>query len=99
MRNSRQNHARNIRDAVEMNSPTYNELVWNVLDREYGPFKYAEKLLARHARATPKAARNWLDRQCAPNGENLMNLMAQCETLAEEINRLIAERKAARGET
>ena len=98
MEKSRENSARNFRERVVMNASTYHELVWDVLDRTYAPFKHAEKLLARHARATPKAARNWLDRMCAPNGENLLNLMSECPELASEINRLVAERRSIRGD-
>lgn len=77
---------------------TYNEAVWNAIDRAYRPLKCAEKLLAKDAGATPKAARNWLDRQCAPNGENLVSLMASCVEVADEVLRLVEERKRTRGD-
>lgn len=78
-------------------SDTYSDVVLGVLKREYAPLKHAAKLLARHARTTPRTAENWLAGTHAPNGEKLINLMAECETLAAEINRLIAARRAARG--
>jgi hypothetical protein len=46
----------------------------------------------------PRTAENWLAGEHAPNGENLVELMAACSELADEINRLVAERRAARGE-
>lgn len=92
----RENPARKLQEPVEMTSSTYNGLVWDVLDRVYGPLKYAEKRLAKHANATPKAARNWLERLNAPSGENLLNLMASCDELADEINRLVAQKKKER---
>jgi hypothetical protein len=93
MDNSRQNSSRNFRERVDMDAVTYNELVWGVLDRAYAPFKHAEKKLARDARATPKAARNWLDRLCAPNGESLLNLMRECNELRDEIIRRTEQRE------
>jgi hypothetical protein len=79
-------------------SATYSDVVLEVLRREYGPLKNATKLLARHARTTPRTAENWLAGTHAPNGEKLINLMAACESLVEEIQRLIAERRAGRSE-
>jgi hypothetical protein len=76
---------------------TYSAVVFEVLQREYAPLKHAAKLLARHARTSPRTAENWLAGTHAPNGEKLINLMAECSALADEINRLIAERKALRG--
>lgn len=76
-----------------MTDSTYNETVWSVIAREYQPLRNAEERLARHAGATPRAARNWLQRQCTPNGENLVNLMAQCEALHEEITRLVKTKR------
>lgn len=81
-----------------MIAATYSDVVVDVLRREYGPLKHAAKLLARHAKTTPRTAENWLAGTNAPNGEKLINLMAECNTLADEINRLIHDRRASRGE-
>jgi hypothetical protein len=77
---------------------TYSATVFPVMQREYAPLKHAAKLLARHARTTPRTAENWLAGTHAPNGEKLLNLMAECTDLADEVNRLVAERRAARGD-
>lgn len=77
---------------------TYGEAVFQVIRREYAPLKNAAKLLARAARTTPRTAENWLAGTHAPNGEKLVNLMAECPALADEVMRLVAERRAARGE-
>ncbi|MEJ0017505.1 MAG: hypothetical protein WDN25_13260 [Acetobacteraceae bacterium] len=77
---------------------TYTDVVLGVLRREYAPLKNAAKLLARHARTTPRTADNWLAGSHAPNGEKLINLMAECAELADEVNRLVAARRAARGD-
>jgi len=76
---------------------TYSDAVVDVLRREYGPLKHATKLLARHARTSPRTAENWLAGSHAPNGEKLINLMAVCDALADEVNRLVAERRKERG--
>lgn len=99
MQNNSGHRHRNFRESpMSAVASTYSDTVFNVLRREYAPLKHAAKLLARHARTTPRTAENWLAGTHAPNGEKLINLMAECETLADEINQLIAERKAARGE-
>lgn len=95
--NSGKSH-RNFRGQAVLATVTYSDVVLNVLRREYGPLKHATKLLARHARTTPRTAENWLAGTHAPNGEKLLNLMAECTTLADEVNRLVAERRAARGD-
>lgn len=95
MRTSRAHASGTFRDEVAVSDATYNEAVWDVLDRVYGPLRHAAELLARHAKATPKAARNWLSRECAPNGESLLHLMAQCPELHDRVNRVVAERRAA----
>lgn len=76
---------------------TYEEAVRGVIQRRFAPFKGAAKLLARASGASPRTCEHWLAGSHAPNGEKLLNLMAACEELADEVNRLVAERRAARG--
>ena len=77
---------------------TYNDVVLAFIRRHFGPLKNAAKLLARAGGTTPRNAENWLAGAHAPNGESLVQLMAECSELADEIMRLVAERRAARGE-
>lgn len=79
-------------------SATYNDVVFSYIRREFAPLRHAAELLARAAGATPRTAKAWLAGDHAPNGENLMTLMASCEDLHTEISRLVAERRAACGE-
>lgn len=72
---------------------TVSEVVTGYLRRECGPLRHAAKLIARKARATPRTAEAWLAGRHAPYGEHLINLMAECDALAEEINRLVEERR------
>lgn len=98
MRNKSGATIRNFRGGGMSASLTYGDVVHQVIRRKYAPLKHAAKLLARAAGTTPRTAENWLAGSHAPNGEKLMNLMASCDELAAEIARLVAERKAARGE-
>lgn len=77
---------------------TYGDVVHDVIRRQFAPLKHAAKLLARAAGTTPRTAENWLAGSHAPNGDKLLNLMAECDELADEIFRVVAERRAARGE-
>lgn len=100
MRKNSVHGTRNFRDGDDMSvTATYGTVVHDVIQRRFAPLKHAAKLLARAAGTTPRTAENWLAGSHAPNGEKLVNLMASCEELAHEINRLVAERRAARGES
>jgi hypothetical protein len=79
-------------------SVTYNDAVLGYIRREFAPLKHAAELLARAAGATPRAAKAWLAGEHAPSGEKLLNLLAECKPLADEIFRIVEERRAARGE-
>lgn len=69
------------------------DVVSNYLRQEFGPLRHAAKLIARKAGATPRTAEAWLAGRNAPYGEHLVNLMAECDGLAAEINNLIRERR------
>lgn len=72
---------------------TVCDVVSNYLRQEFGPLRHAAKLIARKAGATPRTAEAWLAGRHAPYGEHLVNLMAECDGLATEINNLIRERR------
>lgn len=78
---------------------TYAAVVVSFIRQKYLPLRRATVTLAADAGTTPRTAENWLAGTHAPNGEKLINLLAANSDLHEEINRLIAERKAARGES
>lgn len=75
---------------------TYSDAVLTVIQRTYAPLRHASKLLARDAKASPRTAEKWISGQNAPSGEALIELMASCQELADEVNRLVAERRSAR---
>jgi len=72
------------------------ESLLEAICREFRPLRFAQELLARASGRTPRAARNWLDGRCTPDAEALIELMASCNSIADEVNALVAERKAAR---
>jgi hypothetical protein len=76
----------------------YQAAVFRILDSHYRPLRNAAKILARHGRATPKTAENWLAKKHAPRGDQLIALCANCDALADEIFRMVAELKASRNE-
>ena len=86
------------KDRQVLMSATYNDVVLGYIRREFSPLKHAAKLLARSARTTPRCAKAWLGGEHAPSGESLVQLMSSCSELADEVMRLVAERRAARGE-
>jgi len=64
--------------------------------QEFEPLRFAAEMLARASCKSPRAARNWLSGSNAPDAEALIELMASCNTIADEVNALVAERRAAR---
>ncbi len=96
MGNNIGNHPRKFRGDGGM-SASVAETVTDVLRREFGPLRHAAKLVARAARATPRTAEAWLAGLQAPQGEHIVNLMAECDALAEAINNLVRERRGCSG--
>jgi len=76
-------------------SVAYPDLVGGFLRRHFGVLRHAEKRLARLAGVSPRTAEHWLRGQCAPTGDTLLTLMAECDELAAEI---LAEVQRRRGE-
>lgn len=68
----------------------------DAIKREFMPFRFAAEMLARASKKSPRAARNWLSERNAPDAEALIELMASCSSIADEVERLVAERRAAR---
>lgn len=74
-------------------SLAYPDLVGGFLRQRFGLLRGAEKLLARMARSSPRTAENWLRAECAPGGEHLLNLMAECDELAAIVLAEVERRK------
>lgn len=76
--------------------PSLRDALLKAIAREYSPLRSAAEYLARAANKTPRAAKNWLSGTNAPDAEALIELMASCSSIADEVERLVAERRAAR---
>ncbi|WP_155820362.1 hypothetical protein [Komagataeibacter europaeus] len=85
--------------------PSMNGVISNIgvrdrllgaIGREFRPLRCAAEMLARAAGRTPRAAKNWLSGTNAPDAEALIELMASCNTIADEVNALVEERRKAR---
>jgi hypothetical protein len=63
----------------------------------YGPLRHAPERLARDANATPRAARNWLDGECAPRMDNVVELMAADPDFEAAILEIVRVRRAQKG--
>ncbi|MBF0858185.1 helix-turn-helix domain-containing protein [Gluconobacter sp. LMG 31484] len=71
----------------------------DVIAREFKPYRFAQEMLARASNKTPRTAKNWLSGSSAPDIEALIELMASCNSIADEVERLVAERRKAREDT
>lgn len=69
-----------------------------VLRRKFAWTRCADKWIADRIGADQRAAQNYLYGKHCPPAHKLIELMAECNELADEVNRLVAERRAARGE-
>ena len=81
--------------AAALGTPVRDRLL-NAIKREFNPFRSAAEMLARAANKTPRAARNWLSGTNAPDAEALIELMASCNSIADEVLSLVEERRLAR---
>lgn len=82
---------------VVIGQSDYRETILNVIAQQYATKRHAAKILARHAKASYRTAEAWIAGRNVPSGASLMNLMAECEVLADEVMRLVNERKVKLG--
>ena len=74
-------------------SVTYAEAIWTVLDEGYGSQRHGPEMLARTAGVVPRTAKNWLQRKCAPRGDELVRLMAADDRVADTMLDLVLQRR------
>ncbi|MCQ8240554.1 hypothetical protein [Rhizosaccharibacter radicis] len=77
---------------------SYRSGICSFLAREFGVLKGGSKILARKAAVSPRTVENWFAERCAPNGEQLIVLMANCQAIADEVMHLVEQHRLARGE-
>lgn len=71
------------------------ERISAALRRAYADQRHAAKRLARATGRDPRAVQGWIYGDTAPPAAALIDLAAECDELADEILKMIAERKAA----
>jgi len=69
-----------------------------ILRRHTREMRNAAKRIARQIDADPRVVENYIYGRHCPPAAKLIELMAECTDLADEVNRLVAERRAARGD-
>jgi len=94
MRNNSGNFPRNFHgDDAMPQALTYPDFMAGWLRARFGTQRGAEKVLARKGRCSPRTAENWLRAESAPAGEQLLNLMAECDGLADAIMAEVQRRR------
>ena len=93
MDNKSDNVAPNGQTKMSDTVGTYEDVVLSVIDREYGSLRNGAKILARHAKSSIDAAKNWIYGRRVPTGEALVNIMAENDAMYAEIIRIIMERR------
>lgn len=93
MRSNSEKFTRNNRGCHVSVSATYPEMMTGFLRARFAPLKHGQKLLAKMAGVSPRTCENWLAGTCAPQGEHLLTLLAECDGLAELLLAAVEERK------
>lgn len=75
---------------------TYESTFFRWIDAEWRPKRGASKRLAALAGVSPRTCDGWFSYRHAPNGEALINLMSECQSLADEINKLMESRRGSK---
>src|SRR5438105_2304374 len=71
--------------------------VRDYLRERYGALRHATLRLAQVGNSTPRAARNWLDGECAPGFDGLVELMAADPDFEAVVLDIVRGRRAERG--
>jgi hypothetical protein len=83
--------------STELTSELCAERFSLVLRRWTGDMRNAAKRIGRRISTDPRAIENYIYGRHCPPAAKLIELMAECEELAVEVNRLVEERRAGRG--
>jgi hypothetical protein len=75
------------------------EVIAAALARDYGDFKFTDKLIAKDTGASPKTAGNWRDAKNTPSLPYFLRLWARSPAVQAAVRRLVAQEdlEAARG--
>lgn len=91
-----------VKGRLEMSAATITaelcaERFGTVLRRWTSDMRNASKRIGRVIDADPRVVENYIYGRHCPPAAKLIELMAECDDLANEVNRLVAERRASRG--
>ncbi|CAI3949200.1 hypothetical protein [Commensalibacter communis] len=79
--------------ANEQQLQTYKEAILEVIYQEYGVLKCGAKILANEISISSRTVERWFYKKSAPNGEQLLKLMAANEVIFNKVLELVRERK------
>lgn len=68
----------------------------DILRQWTGDMRNAAKRLGRRIGSDPRAVENYIYGRSCPPAVVLIELMAECQELADEVNKMVAERRANR---
>ena len=77
--------------------PTFSDAVPGMLRGAF-PGAHAAKRIAGVCQASTRTVQTWLQGRNQPSLEDMIELMAESQAIAEQINELVRQRRAARGE-
>ena len=73
---------------MSVTASDFDNRLLDVVIREFGKLRHAPKILSALTGASPRTAEKWLARKHAPQGAALVRLMANCEAVDAEIERM-----------
>ena len=79
---------------TNMSDLSFTSRVSGVLRQAFSSHRNATKIIAQRIGRDPRAVKAWLCGECAPSLNAALSLAAECDDLADEINRIIQERRA-----
>lgn len=77
-------------------SVNYKDGICDVIIAEYGGLRNGAKILARKLNMSCRSVERWFYKETAPKGDQLLDLMAENDEIANHILSLVEERKQKR---
>lgn len=74
----------------------YKDSICDAIIEEYGGLRHGAKILARKLNLSCRSVERWFYKETAPKGDQLLDLMAENEEIANRILTLVEERKQKR---
>lgn len=74
----------------------YKNVICETIFREYGGLRCGSKILARKINISYRSVERWFYKETAPKGDQLIDLMAENEAIANQVLKLVEERREQR---